>query len=188
LLKRSGCVLVEIGVEVGTQAELDHLRKGTTVETSETAVKICRREGLDVHAYMLHRTEDETIELLDQRLSWLKRARPTSFQWSGVQIFPGTPLYKEQGGDFFTHNDWNEQEVKAFYERDHFSTLPEAERQAWMRRRFVPFARWHWWRHALGRYPLSALASMAFSKVTGRVRRFIHMPGKQPASPTETPQ
>jgi len=185
LLKKSGCVLIEIGVEVGTQDELDHLRKGTTVDISENAVRICRNAGLDVHAYMLQRTEDETTEQLAQRLAWLKRAKPTSFQWSGINIFPGTPLYNEKGDDFFAKSDWSESEIKTYYATDHLSGITLEERKSWMEKNFAPFARWHWWRNAIGHYPLRVLKRHAYQKLLNRGRRFVNK-FRPPARPQET--
>jgi len=173
LLRRSGCVLVEIGVEVGSQEELDCLRKGTTVDKSLQAVRVCRRAGLDVHAYMLQRIEDETIEGLDQRLAWLKRADPTSFQWTDLSIYPGTPLYAEKGNDFFTRTPWTEEAIRGYYSADHLSNLPLETRRAWMKKYFIPFERRHWWRHAIGRYPLRTLASTARSKAVRRMKRLV---------------
>ncbi len=173
LLHASGCVLVEIGVEAGTQEELDFLRKGTTPDINFQAVRVCRRAGLDVHAYMLQRTEDETIPDLERRLDWLKRADPTSFQWSPLYLFPGTPLYAEKGGDFFARNPWTEEAVAGFYAADHLSRLPAATRDAWMKKEFGPFARWHWWRHAIGRYPVGWLFARSRSRWIQRLKRWF---------------
>jgi anaerobic magnesium-protoporphyrin IX monomethyl ester cyclase len=179
LLKQSGCVLVEIGVEVGSQEELDHLRKGTTIDASQQAVRLCRRAGLDVHAYMLQRTENETLAGLEQRLAWLKRADPTSFQWSDVNMYPGTPLYIEKGKDFFVRNPWTEDAISGYYATDHLSNLPPETRRAWMQKNFAPFARRHFWKHAIGRYPLRALASLAWSKAVRRLKRLPVFPAAE---------
>jgi anaerobic magnesium-protoporphyrin IX monomethyl ester cyclase len=171
LLRQSGCVLVEIGVEVGTQEELDRLRKGTTVDAGEQAVRLCRRAGLDVHAYMLQRTENETTADLEQRLAWLKRAAPTSFLWSDLMMFPGTPLYEEKGGDFFARSPWTEEAVAAFFAGDHFSGMPPEVRREWMRKRFAPFARRHYWRHAFGQLPLRSILRRSWMRTKGRLGR-----------------
>lgn len=180
LLKRAGCVLVEIGVETATQAELDRVHKQTTVETTSEAVRICRRAGLDVHAYMLTALEGETIADLEQRLAWLKRHPVTSFQWSYLNIHPGTPLYRRQGNDFFVRSEWTAEAVAHYYATDRVSAIPPDVRRAWMRRHFAPFARRHWWMNAVGRYPLASLLQLGWSKVRRRasrlplVRRLAH--------------
>jgi radical SAM superfamily enzyme YgiQ (UPF0313 family) len=169
LLRAAGCVLVEIGVETGTQAELDQMGKGATPELNQEAISICRRAGLDVHAYMLTQIEDETLADLDRRLAWLKRARPTSYQWSNLAIYPGTPLYTEKGGDFFATHEWTEAAVNEYYRTDTLSAIDPAERREWMIRELLPFARWHWWRNALGRYPLRMLIFRAWLRLRRKV-------------------
>jgi radical SAM superfamily enzyme YgiQ (UPF0313 family) len=169
LLRAAGCVLVEIGVETGTQAELDRVDKGATPEMNREAIALCRKAGLDVHAYMLTRMEDETLSDLDQRLAWLKRSRATSFQWTPLAIHPGTPLYEDRGRDFFAVSEWTKEAVTDYYRTDTLSAIPPAERQEWMRHNFSPYARWNWWRNALGRYPLRKLLRLAWFKVRRRI-------------------
>jgi anaerobic magnesium-protoporphyrin IX monomethyl ester cyclase len=173
LLKAAGCVLVEIGVETGTQAELDRMAKGTTPEINRQAIALCRWAGLDVHAYMLTRLEGETVGDLKHRLAWLKRARVTSFQWTPVLIHPGTPLYAEKGDDFFSTHEWTEEAIKEHYHADKLSAIPPDVRREWMHRHYDPYARYHWWRHALGRYPLRMLVRLARRKLRGRVQRLL---------------
>jgi anaerobic magnesium-protoporphyrin IX monomethyl ester cyclase len=164
LLKAAGCVLVEIGVETGTQEELDQVAKGTTTAMNTEAVRTCRKAGLDVHAYMLTQLEGETIADLERRMAWLKTARPTSFQWTNLAIHPGTVLYEEKGGDFFATHEWTKETVTEHYRTD-LSAIPADARKQWMARHFGPYARYHWWRHALGRYPWRTLVRLAWFKL-----------------------
>jgi len=173
LLKAAGCVLVEIGVETGTQAELDRVGKGATPEMNREAIALCRKAGLDVHAYMLTWMEDETLADLERRLAWLKRARPTSFQWSSLAVYPGTPLYAEKGRDFFATSEWTEEAVTEYYSTDTLSAIPAEARREWSARHFAPYVRWHWWRNALGRYPLRKLVRLALFKLRRKVLRRI---------------
>jgi anaerobic magnesium-protoporphyrin IX monomethyl ester cyclase len=181
LIKQSGCVMVEVGIETGSQEELDRLGKKTTVDLGEQAVRICRRAGLDTHAYMLQRTEDETIDILEQRLAWLKRADPASFQWNDLRIYPGTPLYAEKGKDFFARSPWTEEAVVEYYSTDHFSNLQPEIRRAWMRKNYAPFARRHWWTHAIGRYPLRVLAHRVWFMLRVRLKRLAAVLGRKPS-------
>lgn len=173
LLKSAGCVLVEIGIEAGTQAELDRLSKGTTVEVNTSAVAVCRKAGLDVHAYMLTGMEDETIPDLEYRLAWVKRAKPTSYQWSQVAMHPGTALYREKGGDFFAKSEWTREAIDGYYSVYSLSTIPVEARREWMVRHFSPYARWHWWKDAFRRYPWRLLAPIIFFKLRAKVRARI---------------
>ena len=165
--------MVEIGVETGTQAELDRMDKGTTPEMNRKAVVLCRKAGLDVHAYMLTALEGETLAELEQRLAWVKRARPTSFQWTGLLIHPGTALYEEKGGDFFGTHDWTEDEITRYYSTDHLSAISPEERREWMARRFSPYLRWHQWCQALRRYPLHKFLRLVLFRLRRRILRIV---------------
>ncbi|MBI5308649.1 MAG: radical SAM protein [Planctomycetes bacterium] len=171
LLKTAGCCLVEIGVEAGTQHELDRVNKGATVEMNMNAVRLCRKAGIEVHVYMLMGLEDESISDLEQRLAWVKRARPTSFQWGQVVTFPGTPLYQAKGNAFFERSEWTQAAVTQYYATQNLSGITIENRRAWMARHFSPYARWHWWKDALRRYPLRTLAMLILSKLRRRIRR-----------------
>ncbi len=139
LLKRAGCICVEIGVEAAAQKELDAVGKRTTVSVNETAIAICRSMDLSVHAYMLTGFEAETIADLSHRLEWVKKVRPTSFSWHPIQIHPGSPLYLRKGISFFEEEDWTEENVFSYYQRDHLSPIPAGQRDAWMKEHYEPF-------------------------------------------------
>lgn len=125
MLKRAGCICVEIGVEAAAQKELDAVGKRTTVSVNERAIAICRSMDLSVHAYMLTGFEAETIDDLSHRLEWVKKVRPTSFSWHPIQIHPGSPLYLRKGISFFEEEDWTEENVFSYYQRDHLSPFPQ---------------------------------------------------------------
>ncbi len=140
-LRRAGCVLVEIGVEAAGQKELADMHKGTTVEMNEKAIRLCRSAGMHVHAYMLTGCKGETVDDMAQRLAWLKKVKPTTFQWGLLHIYPGTPLYREKGEDFFDRLDWTEENVSTYFNEDRLSCVSREERQTWKKRHFDPYFR-----------------------------------------------
>jgi hypothetical protein len=70
-------------------------------------------------------------------------------------------MYAEKGDDFFATHEWTEEAVAEYYRTDRLSAISAEARQEWMARRFAPYVRWHWWRNALGRYPLRRLVRLA---------------------------
>jgi len=106
LLKKAGCILIELGVESVLQSHLDRVRKGTTVSINEKAVALCQKEGLHVHAFMMTGFEGETLPDLEKGLHWLKQIKPDSFSWFPLGIHPGTLLYQKKGDGFFEKNEW----------------------------------------------------------------------------------
>ncbi len=138
-LKKTGCVLIELGVESAAQGELDWMKKGTTVDINERAISLCREAGINVYANMMSGLKGETLSDLDYKLNWLKKSRPDTFSLNNLQIFPGTLLYLNEGGDFFERNDWSEENIKTYFRRDFLSSIPAKEREEWMRKKYNPF-------------------------------------------------
>jgi len=171
LLRSAGCVLVEFGVEVATQAELDDIAKGTSPGTVERAIRLCRKSGMDVHAYMLTQVENETTADLARRLAWLKRMPVTSFQWSAVNVHPGTVLYRRKGDDFFARHDWTRETIAAYYAGDRLSAISPGRRRAWMARHFSRYLRLHWFLNAPGRYPLPVIVRVATRMLRRKILR-----------------
>ena len=60
-LRRSGCVMLKLGIESGDQAVLDRLQKGVRVEAASRVLKNLRQAGIAVYGYLLFGTpaEDE---------------------------------------------------------------------------------------------------------------------------------
>ena len=143
LLKRAGCISIELGVESALQNQLDHVHKGTKVDVNERAVDLCRREGISVHAYMMAGFEGERISDLQKKLHWLKRVKPDSFSWFPLMIHPGTLLYKNKGNHFFEKNDWTEENILRYYKSDFLSCISAGERQEWTDRHLAPYQKWH---------------------------------------------
>ncbi len=60
-LKRSGCTMLQLGLESGDQGVLDSLEKGITLEDASRALKHLHRAGIGTYVYLLFGTpaEDE---------------------------------------------------------------------------------------------------------------------------------
>jgi anaerobic magnesium-protoporphyrin IX monomethyl ester cyclase len=146
LLKRSGCVLVEIGVESSSQAQLNSVAKRATVCKNAEAVGLCRKERMPVHAYMMFDFEGEVMSDLDEKLRWVKKTKPNSFGWGRLIIHPGTQLYNRRGKSFFEKNDWNEKNILAYYNGNSLSRITRKKRSLWMKKYYLPYQAW---RHAI---------------------------------------
>ena len=143
LMRKAGCIKMEIGVESATQKDLDSVRKGTTVGLNEMALRQCRDAGISVHAYILTRIEGETLDDLEVKLNWLKHNRPDTFSLHPLLRHPGSMLYKETGKRFFETQDWTRERVLDFYAEDVFSKVMPQERKHWIQSRLEPFSQKH---------------------------------------------
>jgi radical SAM superfamily enzyme YgiQ (UPF0313 family) len=169
LLKRAGCSLVELGVEGCSDALLAKMNKGIKVDSNEKAVAACHAAGLAVHAYMLTRTEDETIQDLTERLQWLKKVKADTFSWHPLKIYPGTALYRDHGEAFFEHNEWTQENVERYYGTDQLSTIDPKERKRWMDEHYRPYARLSWRLNILRRNGLRGLFLFFWHKLLDRI-------------------
>lgn len=61
-LKRSGCVMLQLGLESGDQGVLDQLQKGVDLETASTVLKNLKKAGIGTYVYLLFGTPAETRE------------------------------------------------------------------------------------------------------------------------------
>jgi radical SAM superfamily enzyme YgiQ (UPF0313 family) len=152
LMRQAGCIKMEIGVEAVAQKELDSMRKGTTAGLNERALQQCRDAGISVHAYLLTRTEGESMDDLEAKREWLKKNRPDTFSISSMSRYPGSLVYKEMGTQFFESHEWTRENVLGFYAEDVFSKVMPQERRQWTKSRFEPFSRKH---HRLARLRLN---------------------------------
>ena len=170
LLKKAGCIAIEMGIESGLQRQLDSVHKDTTVELNERAIHLCRRERISVQVYMMTGFEGETISDLEQNLQWVKRVNPNTFYWFPLQIHPGTALYRKKGEQFFENHDWTERDISGYYERDALSSILPSERRAWMKRNYGPFHKWRRRRNFVKVNP----PGKVFSFLRQELRQFMH--------------
>ncbi|MCJ7806364.1 MAG: radical SAM protein, partial [Clostridia bacterium] len=142
LLKKAGCILLEMGIETSSQAQLDSVHKGTTVDMNRQALEMCRRAGLAAHAYLMQGFKGETMSDLERHLNWLKKAgNHFTVSMGMLQLYPGTQLYQKYGNSFFEENPWTEEAVTTYYQQDHLSAVSPAERSKWHKKYFKAAAR-----------------------------------------------
>ncbi len=139
LLKRAGCIMLEMGFETINQVQLDSVQKGTTADMNSQAIEMCHKQGISVHAYLMHGFKDETLADLEAMASWLKKAdKYFTVTLSRLQVLPGTRLYKEYGQSFFENNPWTEKTVNGYFQTDYLSSITLKERNQWLRKNLIP--------------------------------------------------
>jgi len=60
-LKKSGCVMVQLGLESGDQGVLDQLQKGVDLRMASLALKVLKKAGIATYVYLLFGTPAETL-------------------------------------------------------------------------------------------------------------------------------
>lgn len=69
-LKRSGCVMVKLGLESGDQKVLDDLRKGIRVEEAGKTLRALSGAGIGTYVYLLFGTPAEDLEAAQRTLDF----------------------------------------------------------------------------------------------------------------------
>ena len=59
-LKRSGCVMLKLGLESGSQAVVDSLKKGIDLTTASRALRALNKAGIKTYVYLLFGTPSES--------------------------------------------------------------------------------------------------------------------------------
>lgn len=131
-LRRSGCVMLKLGLESGSQAVLDRLQKGIDLQVAVKALENLHAAGIAVYCYLLFGTPAEDEAAARQTLDFVARnARSSMFLNLAIFNMPlfgdeaaahGTELFYE--GDLslytgFSHpSGWHRGKVRRFLEQE----------------------------------------------------------------------
>ena len=131
-LKKSGCVMLKLGLESGDQEVLDHLQKGIDLETASVALKNLKAAGIGAYVYLLFGTPAETRERAERTLDFTVR-HGACIDFLNVAVFNmpagGTETEKFDTKSFyegdlslytdFVHpSGWNRLPVKNFLDKE----------------------------------------------------------------------
>ncbi|MBI2353966.1 MAG: radical SAM protein [Deltaproteobacteria bacterium] len=106
-LKRSGCVMLKLGLESGDQGVLDRLQKGIDVGTASRVLLNLKKAGIGVYLYLLFGTPAETEQEARRTLEFVVRHRD-AIGFMNLALF-NMPLGGDEAGEY---------ETGAFYEGD----------------------------------------------------------------------
>ena len=109
LMKKAGLHLIKLGIESGNQKTLDMIRKGTTVQQHEKAIRILKEADITVHANLMVGFPWETKEEAYHTIEWIKKLDPNQAQFSLAIPYPWTELYdyaKEHNLLLVKPGDW----------------------------------------------------------------------------------
>jgi len=130
-LKRSGCVMLKLGVESGSQKVLDELEKGVKLDMMSAALKQLKAAGIAAFVYLLFGTPAESPEEALQTLDFTVRHHDC-ISFLNLAVFnlpvfaPDTARLKTDAfyeGDLqlyrqFTHpGGWDRLQVRRFLDR-----------------------------------------------------------------------
>jgi anaerobic magnesium-protoporphyrin IX monomethyl ester cyclase len=91
-MAEAGCQLVSFGVESGSDKILGKIGKGVTVEQNKKAVMLAKKAGLLVAVSVIIGYPGETVETLNETLSFLWETKPDDVYLCFATPYPGTEL------------------------------------------------------------------------------------------------
>jgi len=100
-MRSANCQLVSFGVESGSQKMLNAMKKGTTVQQNEMAIKWAKETGLSVIIYLIVGYPGETKESLKQTFDFIKKTEPDD-----VYMYLATPYPSTELGDLVKDTCW----------------------------------------------------------------------------------
>jgi anaerobic magnesium-protoporphyrin IX monomethyl ester cyclase len=98
-MHEAGCRHLALGIESGSQAMLDAMKKNATVEENRRAVELCRAAGISPHPSFIVGTPGETAQTVRESVEFCKKLGLTT-TFHIMTPYPGSYFYaqaQEQG-------------------------------------------------------------------------------------------
>lgn len=93
-MKESGCKMIRLGVESGSQDVLDKIRKSLTLNQVEDGFRLIKRHGIQALGGFMFGFPYDTRKTVEQTIQFAKRLSPDQVQFSINMCYPGTSLYE----------------------------------------------------------------------------------------------
>jgi radical SAM superfamily enzyme YgiQ (UPF0313 family) len=93
LMKRAGCWQIAYGIESGSQRILDVVKREVRLPRMRETLRMTRAAGIRAKGYLMIGHPTETIETLEETLSFLREAELDLCQVTKFTPYPGTPAY-----------------------------------------------------------------------------------------------
>ncbi len=95
MMKDSGCRLLDVGFESGSNTMLKNMKKGLTVERAEKFTADAKKAGLLILADFMFGLPGETQDTMSQTVKFINEIKPNLLQIAVATPIPGTQFYEE---------------------------------------------------------------------------------------------
>ncbi len=93
ILKNAGCDVMSFGLESADNRILKSMRKDTTIEQSEKALKLVYDAGISLEGAFIFGDIEETWETANNTLNWWRNHPEYKINLNLITVYPGTYLY-----------------------------------------------------------------------------------------------
>jgi anaerobic magnesium-protoporphyrin IX monomethyl ester cyclase len=115
LMKKSGCQLIQIGVESGSAKILKNLNKRESLDTLKKAFLLCKKANMKTQMMLMVGSPGETKETIEETKSFIKEVKADRVLVANLRIFPGTNLMQLAVEKSIFHNDYWLKNSSYFY-------------------------------------------------------------------------
>jgi len=127
LMQKSGCRRVYLGLESGSQATLDLMKKQVSVEQGIRAADLYRRAGVEVAAFFIVGYPGETVSTIEETFKLALALPLDEISFNVPMPLPGSKLF-ERLGEPDEGKDWTRENEVTF-------VFPSDIDEDWLRRR-----------------------------------------------------
>jgi len=140
-MARSGCWMISWGIESGDDRMLARMRKGTTTEGVERALRWAREAGIKNWGYFIIGLPGETEESIRQTIAFAKRLPLDLALFHIAAPHPGTPFFFEvvENGWFRPGTRWEQVDMDRSTVLD-YPQLKAEDLERWAQRAFREWA------------------------------------------------
>jgi radical SAM superfamily enzyme YgiQ (UPF0313 family) len=106
VMREANCLVFVVGFESGSDAMLEKMEKGITVERTRRFIQDARRAGMPIHGNFVIGLPGETEETIRATRSLIKEAKADAITVAVATPFPGTEFYQtaKNGGYLLEEN------------------------------------------------------------------------------------
>jgi len=94
-MKRAGCRLIHLGIEAGSQKDLDYLSKNMAIEDIENAVKLCKKAGLKTLGFYIFGLPGEDDQSREKTFNFTKKLNTDFVSFHKVFLYEGSSIHGE---------------------------------------------------------------------------------------------
>jgi anaerobic magnesium-protoporphyrin IX monomethyl ester cyclase len=142
MMKKAGCVQINVGCESGSQKILRDMRKGLVVEKIKQVFQWGRELEIERRGYFLIGMPNETIDDIHLTEKLVDEIRPDVFGVTILCPYPGTDFYNPDSMDDY---DWTfaDEYSNPYWETKHFSNTELKQQQKYLMEKFAATLTWH---------------------------------------------
>ncbi|MGD9107466.1 MAG: radical SAM protein, partial [Desulfobacterales bacterium] len=93
-MKKSGCRMIRMGVESGSQDVLDKIKKGLTLKQIEENFRRVKKHGIQALGGFMFGFPYDSRKTIEETIAFAKKLSPDQVQFSINMCYPGTSLYE----------------------------------------------------------------------------------------------